>query len=315
MKNEFKYISDISSKEFEEKVVLPFYNEKGRPCILIRNSRKKQTVTTGSTDNLEYHLNSVFFKDSVPYYFHMIACVKDDGYSKEQFAIAYEYLFKVMDEPKSDFEIASLINSLEQLFKITPEKDLFKLHTGVYGELLFVLHAHNSGCIQVLSKYHKNFFSKHDLEIDRYNRIEVKSTVSTNRIHHFSHDQLVRDDVNVYVASIMLEESSEGVSLEELFDKVINITDDPKVILWLGQLKGYCAISGEEKGPSFAFDKAISDLKIFDAKVLPHLEIDETNGVSDISYNVDCATADNLDFKGFIKTINEIIKSELTSED
>lgn len=310
MKNEFKYISNISSKEFEEKVVLSFCNEEGRPCVLIRNSKPKQNVTTGVTDNLEYHLNSVFFKDSIPYYFHMIACVKNDDYSKEQFTIAYEWLFKTMNKPKSDFEISSLINSLEQLFKVTPERDLDKLFIGVYGELLFMLHAYNSGCKQILSKYHKNFYSKHDLEIDKYNRIEVKSTISSKRIHHFSHDQLVRNDVNVYVVSILFEKSVEGVSLEELFEKIISIATDPAIILWLGQLKGYCGISKEKKGPSFAYDKAVNDLKVFDAKNLPHIELDGIKGISDVSYDVDCTIADNLVFNEFISTINELINKE-----
>ena len=307
MRSEFKYYSDINIEEFENDIVLPFYDEDGRPCVLIRNSKKKQTVTEGSTDNLEYHLNSVFYKDDTPYYFHLISCVKDDGYSKEQFSIVYDYLFKTMDCPKSDYEIGSLINSLEQLFKITPEKDLFKLHTGVYGELLFTLYAYECGCSQILSKYHSNFFSKHDFELDRYNRIEVKSSISSKRIHHFSHDQIFRTDVNVYVVSILLEESTEGVSLNELFEKVVSISSDPKIILWLGQLKGYCAITKENPGPAFSFDKAIHDMKVFNAKELPHLEIDGTNGISNVSYDVDCSTTDNMIFDNFMHVINNII--------
>ena len=120
MKSEFKYVADISNETFETENVLPFINEEGKPCILIRNSKNKTNILKGSTDNLEYHLNSTFYKGDKVYYFHMISCLKSDGYSKEQFEIAYEYLFKSLNEPKSDFDIGSLINSLEQLFKITP---------------------------------------------------------------------------------------------------------------------------------------------------------------------------------------------------
>ena len=309
MKNEFKYIAEISKEEFENEVVLPFINEEGKTCILIRNSKKKTNILKGSTDNLEYHLNSTFYKDETPNYFHMISCKKIDNYSKEQFEIAHEYLFKLFKEPKSDYEISALINSLEQLFKVTPEKNLQQLHTGVFGELLFVLFAYENGVKQILSKYHSNFYSKHDLELDRKNRIEIKSTISSKRIHRFSHDQLVRRDVNVYVVSLILEESSEGVSLNELFEKVLNISDDFKTTLWLGQLKGFCGVSKENKGPSFSIDKALQDIKFFKAKDLPHLNINDTNGVTNVVYDVDCSLGDNMDVSSFIDMINTIINN------
>lgn len=310
MKTEFIYFAEITEKDFEEKHVLPFTNEDGRPCVLIRNSTDKQNILTGSTDNLEYRLNTVITRNEKRYFFHIISCIKNDGYSKEQFAIAYNYLFKSIDEPKSDFEIGSLINSLEQLFKITPEKDRFKLHVGVYGELLFLDDMIKMGCSDIISSYHSNFFSKHDLEIDRLNRIEIKTTVGTKRIHHFSHDQIFRNDVKVYVVSNLLEESEEGVSLNEIFEKIISQTTDPKSILWLGQLKGYCGISNNNSGPSFSYEKAINDLRIFDAKDLPHLEIKDEQGITNISYDVDCSLSEELELQQFVNEINILINNK-----
>lgn len=307
MKNEFKYISEIGTQTFENENVLPFINEEGKPCVLIRNSKNKNITTKGSTDNLEFHFNSIFSKDGKNYYFHVISCVNNDGYSKEQFEIAYEYLFKTIDKPQSDYEISKLINSIEQLFKITPEKNLMKLHTGIYGELLFLFYAHMNGITRILSKYHSDFFSKHDLELDNKNRIEIKTTLDTKRIHHFSHDQIFRKDVNVLVISILLEESSEGVSLNELFDKVIKLSSDPQTILMLGQLKGFCGISSTNVGPSFSFEKACDDLRVFIAEELPHLEIISTNGISNVAYDVDCSMANNMTFSDFVTFVNKII--------
>lgn len=308
MKNSFKYISDLSEKEFDNNVVLPFYNEKGRPCILIKNSKQKNNIFRGTTDNIEYHLNTIVQKDGKNHYVQIISCLKDDGYSKEQFTIAYDYLFKLLDSPKSDVELGSLINSLEQLFKVSPEKDLFKLHVGVYGELLFLYYFKSLGCEKIIDKYHSNFYLKHDLELNKNNRIEVKTSVNSKRIHHFSHDQLYRKDVQVYVGSIILEESSEDVSLNELFNMVIAQTSDPSSILWFGQLKGFCGISKENVGPSFSFDKACHDIKVFYSKDLPHLEIEEVKGISNVSYDVDCSMADNLDNNEFANLINQLTK-------
>ena len=307
MRIEYKYISNISIEDFNKNNVLPFYNENNNPCVLIKNSKNKEILSTGSTDNLLYHLNSIFIKDNNKYYFHVIMCKHNDEYSKEQFSLLYEYLFKSIDEPKSDFDIETLINSLEDLFKITEEKDLIKLHTGVFGELLFVNYAYDMGCSQILTKYHKKFYSKHDLELDKNNRIEIKSSLSQNRIHTFSHDQIYRKDVKVYVVSILLEESSEGVTLYELFEKLINKSSDSDIVFWLSKLKGFCGISHENVGPSFAYQKALNELKVFDAESLPHLTLDNVKGISNISYDVNCSTCDDINFNDFIKIINNLI--------
>ena len=89
MKTEFKYIAELTETEFETQTVLPFTNEEGRPCVLIRNAVEKQNVLSGATDNLEYRLNTMVTHDSKRYFFHIVSCTKDDGYSKEQFGIAY----------------------------------------------------------------------------------------------------------------------------------------------------------------------------------------------------------------------------------
>ena len=154
---------------------------------------------------------------------HVISCLKDDGYSKEQFAIAYEYLFKKIRYPQSDVDLSKLISSLEQLFRVTPEQDKKKLHIGVFGELLFLLFLYDHGYKEIFAKYHSYFYSKHDIEIDGHNRIEIKSTTESHRIHSFKHDQLFRQDINVYVGSLILEYSQEGTSLFSLFEKVMLI--------------------------------------------------------------------------------------------
>ena len=313
MKTEFKYIAEITENEFKTQVVLPFINEEGRPCVLIRNAVEKFNLQSGSTDNLEYRLNTVVEHKNNKYYFHIISCTKNDGYSKEQFSIVYTYLFKSIIEPKTDFEIGSLINSLEQLFKITPEKDRFELQLGVFGELLFIDYLFNNSCPRIISCYHSNFFSKHDLEIDRNNRIEVKTTIGGKRIHHFSHDQIFRKDVNVYIASSLLEESEEGVSLYEMFENIISKATNPKDILHFGQLKGYCGVSETNPGPCFSYKKGLNDLKIFNAHNLPHLVEGEIKGISNIKYDVDCSTSLEENTHDFINLLNDLLDKKETN--
>lgn len=304
--NTYRYLSEISSQEFQNAPVLPFRSEDGRPCVLIRNKKEKTVVQTGTTDNIEYHLNSTVEKDGSKYCFHIISCIKNDQAAKEQFEIAYQYLFKKIKYPQTDLEITKLISSLEQLFKVTPEADKKKLQIGVYGELLFLIYIYENGYESILSKYHSYFYSKHDIEIDNHNRIEIKTSVNAKRIHAFRHDQLYRTDIKVFVGSLILEYSQEGVSLYELFEKVIGLITNPDDLLDMGSLKNMCDISEDKKGPSFSYNRALEEIKIFDSEKLPHLTIGNVNGVTNVAYDVDCGLADSIKLQDFISYLKSL---------
>lgn len=299
----YRYQSEISEEEFKHSNVLSFTDEEGRPAIMIKNAANKTIMTAGKTDNIEYHLNSIITKNNVDYYFHVIRCTKGDTYSKEQFDIAFKYLFDKISCPQKDSELSTLISSLESLFKVSKEADLSNLRLGIFGELLFVDQLYVHGYQEILDKYHSDFFSKHDIEIDSKTRIEIKTTKAAPRIHTFKHDQLVRTDIDVYVGSLILEPSEEGMSLLDLFERIEGYLTTPEQILTFGQLKSFARISRDDPGPSFAFERAVSLIKIFEAESLPHLVFSESRGISNISYNVDCGLADSLAIEDFIGKI------------
>jgi hypothetical protein len=305
IETEYQYVADISLEEFKNAVVLPFKNaEDGRPAILIRNKREKNVLKTGATDNIEFHLNSVIEKDGQPFYFHVISCVNNDGYSKEQFDFVFRYLFRRINSPMDDEEVSRLISSLQDLFKVSPETDRKDLWIGVYGELLFLYAIHENDYPEIVEKYHHDFFSKHDIELDQKTRVEVKTTVGSKRIHHFKHDQICRTDILVYVASLMLEQAQEGTSLHELFNLVSTFMEDQNDIYSLAKLRGYCAISEDNPGPSFSFEKGLEDLKVFLASKLPHLAKEDVPGVTSIEYDVDCSLAESMSLSDFIADIS-----------
>lgn len=307
MNNSFKYISDISENELNNSVVLPFKNDNGLSCIMIKNDRNKDNPNIGKTDYLEYHMNSVVSRGDKNYFVHIIIYTKHETYAIEQFNIAYEYLFKEIKKPISDYELSVLIQSFETLFKVSSDSDLYKLQTGVYGELLTLYYLYENGCSKIFTKFHKNFFSKHDIEFDAFNRMEIKSSVSSKRIHNFSHDQLMRTDINVLVSSVLLEESEEGLSLFDLFNKLLGVAYNPDLYLTLGKLKGMCGVSSENKGVKFAFEKAINDIRFYDSKSLPHVDKSSYPGVFNIKYDVDCSTVEPKIVSDLILFLNEII--------
>lgn len=308
MKTEIKYVADIDLKTFEKEHVLLFLDEEQHPCIFIRNSKEKTIPVIGRTDDLEYKLNCVLHKNGRDFYFHRITCLGRDDSARSHFMIAYDYLSKAVNEPKSDYALFELFDSLEQLFKVTPEKENSKLQIGVYGELLFLLLMYEQGVEWVFDKYHQNFFSKHDLEIDQNNRIEIKSCLGSSRIHRFSHDQLMRTDARVFVVSVLLEKSSEGVSLNELFRRTISFVSNPKIALFLAELKLLCNVSAENPGLTICFEKAKENVRIFEAASLPHLPLTGVDGVTNIKYDVDCAGCQSFDVPDFSHFLKALIR-------
>jgi len=298
---QFRYVASISDAELENNIVIPCIDEEGFQCILLKNAERKEIKSLLETDSLEIKLNRVLMREQTSFYVHIIKAKKQDLNSKEQFEIIFEYLFKKMAYPLTDSELSGLLTSLEDLFKITPDSNKRTLQIGVYGELLTLLYLYNNGYQNIVNKYHRNFYSKHDIEINSVTRMEVKSTITSKRIHNFSHDQIMRDDVEVVVSSCMLEESKEGTSLYQLFKTVEDLIVDPEIMLAIKKLKLRCGISDTDEGIKCSFEKAEEDIRFYKAKVLPKIPIRSVDGVTNITYDVDCSTAPAI---GFLDVVN-----------
>lgn len=301
--DKFKYISKVSIQELENSVVIPCMDEEGNHSILIKNKFNKSVLSRFNTDNLDIQIDATLHLNNQEYYFHIITNNKNDNYSLKQFQIIYEYIFKKFDKPVGSDELIILISSLEEFFKTTPDPDLFTLQVGVFGELFTLKTLYRYGYTDIINKYHNNFYSKHDMEIDTFRRIEIKTTVSEKRIHNFKHNQIARTDIEVYVCSVMLEESQVGLSLYELFLLVISLYSDPESIFSLRKLMKKCNVSEENYGVRFAIEKANKKFKIFSASLLPKIEADIPDSITNIKYDVNCSSADDIKIEDFINMI------------
>lgn len=287
----YRYISYISLEEFERDIVIPCSDDEGFSALLIKNSNPNKKISSVyKTNNLKWELNKILQKEGQPFSFHIIKMLSKDLYSVSQFNIIFEYIFSKIQSPISDLEMQKLFNSLEDLFRVTPEKDLRKLQTGVYGELLTLRYLYENGVDEIGNKYHNHFSSKHDIEINSDVRIEVKSSVGEKRIHRFSHNQISRTDITVLIASLIFEESKEGTPLKELFNYAFNIISDPDIIFNLHILYKRCGLE-ESDGVKFSLMKAFDDIRFINASDAPKIPVQDFDGISNISYDVDLSMA------------------------
>ena len=311
--SDFKYIADISEQYLDEAVVVPCRNEQGFQTILIKNASQKRISSFFATDNLSIKLDKVLLKGEKEYFVHIIESKKTDGFAAQQFQVIYDYIFGKITDPISSVDLFNLISSLEEYFRLTPDPNRKKIQIGVFGELLSLCYLYESGFPEILNKYHNDFFSKHDIEISSSVRLEVKTTTGDKRIHHFRHDQICRKDIDVYVLSVLLEASQEGLTLYDLFMRVIGMVMDPDKKFALKKLMVRCAVSEEDKGLSFSESLAYSKIRIFDGKVLPKIKDEIPNGVSAIEYDVDCSLAKEMNVQDAIGIM--VLNNVTTNQD
>lgn len=300
-----KYITDLTKEEVDASVVIKCLDKDGKLCILIKNSLCKKTSFVYQTDNLMANFDIVLTLDDEEMYFHIITLKKTID-AEEQFDMIYDYIFKKIDSPMNSSELIILLKSIEELFKITPEKDNINFQIGVYGELFCLTHLYNLGYESIIEKYHDNFYTKHDVEINERIRLEIKSTIKEKRIHSFRHNQICRDDIDVFVCSVMLEYSKEGKTLYDLFMDAIKLYSNPDSIFSLKKLMKKCGVDQEKQGISISFEKANQDFKVFDAKSLPHIVGNIPNGVTNVEYDVDCELNEGMNLTDFIIFLNSV---------
>ena len=288
----FKYLSTITEVELDNDVVIPCTDEDGFHCILIKNSKRKTLNGAYSTDNLDIKINRVLSRNGNDYYVHIIKAKKNDGYSNSQFNTIFEYVFSKIENEIDDIQLSGLITSLEDYFKTTQNPNRRETQIGVFGELLAIKYLAGCGYSEIVNKYHTNFYSKHDIEINSGLRMEIKATTSEKRIHHFKHNQIMRSDVEVLIVSILLEEAKEGVSLRELFNMVMPLFHDADSIFALKKLMIRCGLDEEDCGMSFSFEKAMQNIRFYSASKLPKINKENFDGITNIEYDVDCSNCE-----------------------
>ncbi len=301
---QFKYIGNIPSEELNNGIVHACINEDGFRCILIKNAVEKTVLSTYETDNLSIRMNTVLSFEDNNYYFHVVTAKMNDAAANSSFEMIYDYVFKKIQNPILDTELAELILSIEEFFRITPERNNRQLQIGVWGELFCVLYMFRQGYEDIIRKYHNNFYLKHDVEFSEKLRLEIKTTIDQNRIHRFRHDQLCRKDVEVIVASLVLEEAQIGLSLFSLFCEVLDLVEDVEDRFALQKLMKLCGVSEEKQGLSFSENKAEQDIRFYMAESLPMIIADIPKGVTKLEYNVDCDLGNPMPLETVIELID-----------
>lgn len=222
---------------------------------------------------------------------HALVCEASEADDVGTFLILAEALLAGYDGRGFDEgTLTSFFRSMVRLFSVTPARDTQSARLGLWGEL-FVM-SRVRGFRFWGPHWHSEGTRRFDFSCGR-NRIEVKTTIGSERVHHFSHRQLVAaEGEQIRIASIVTSEDDSGLSLRELVRACRRSLLGRSDVLKLEKAVRYAGMNHAcEAGPVLDSAEAAASLAWFRAEDAPHFPMPEPAGVSGARYRVDLATA------------------------
>lgn len=186
--------------------------------------------------------------------------------------------------------LTSFFRSMVSLFAVTPARDLRSEQQGLWGELFTMSRVR--GFRFWVPFWHSEVDRRFDFSCGR-DRVEVKTTVGSERTHHFSHRQIFAiEGEEIIIASLVMRQDDTGLSLRQLIAECRTALHGTHDFLKLEKAVRRAGMEhSSESGPSFDAAEAGMSLAWFRSSDVPHFRIPEPPGVSETRYRVNFSTA------------------------
>ncbi len=220
-------------------------------------------------------------------FFTIIQCTASDLQLQYYFLRVCSSLLYTLGQTPSLSEISIAVNRLIELFQ-SMKTSSKKALQGLWTEL-FVIHNSNNPDILV-EAWHLAPEDKYDFALGNQ-RLEVKSSATIDRIHHFSLEQLhPLSDVTILIASLFAKRSQEGLSINELANS-IKSTLVPKSELMFKVEQLIIATLGDSwrYASAVKFDTVLAkkSLSFFEVDKIPSVDPNLPFGVSEVRFKAD----------------------------
>lgn len=152
--------------------------------------------------------------------FSIITLCSNDMSLQEYFINIFNMILRKISSHPSNKELSIEVECLISIFT-SLSKPARKKAQGLWAELLVIEKSLNPETL--VASWHRQSNAKYDFTMGR-DKIEVKSTSTGERVHHFSLDQLnPSPNSRLLIASIIVRESApdvNGLSIKDLYDKI-----------------------------------------------------------------------------------------------
>lgn len=215
---------------------------------------------------------------------------------------------KLSDEPTHK-QLKSEIQKLVELFSKfsqPPRKTL----QGLWAELLVIEQSKNPEYL--IQSWHISPQSKFDFN-DGKDKIEVKSTSKSNRIHRFSSEQLNPNvHSNLWIASVFVIETGQGKTIFDLINNICKRLKSSDLQIRLKEVVAYTLSNNLENAFDTYFDyqQGIDTLAFYDFKDVPSIDSKTIpKGVNNVRFDVDLSYCNTLKEKQIYFSDSSLFKS------
>tara|TARA_R110002049_G_scaffold16455_6_gene65497 strand:- start:456 stop:1436 length:981 start_codon:yes stop_codon:yes gene_type:complete len=158
--------------------------------------------------------------------FSVVSYIGQNNDVKELFLSTCQILLKSLGQNPSNKQIKNTVEKFIELFKAVKENPRNSI-LGLWGELFLI--EQSSFPEKSIAGWHSIPEEKFDFNFGRL-RLEVKSSSTETRTHHFSSEQLNPvNDTEIIIASILTSMNSGGLCIADLLNKINNkLSNYPK---------------------------------------------------------------------------------------
>lgn len=300
--NQFKELkaSKDHSKEF---AVIPIHepqhkigmSEEGYPKFFICTNDTVSTTPNITLNilSVEYNLSCTFIDDDdtkVSYHYTVVTLRSSDNTLQEYFFDIVIMMLARLPEIPTKREIAIEVENLISIFSAMTCPPRKKIQ-GLWTELLVIEQSFMPETL--INAWHDLPTAKFDFTMGR-DKVEVKSTSSETRVHHFSLDQLCPSTHSrIIIASAIVRESAAGnggLSVRDLYDKICARVPSADARIHIMKVIAETIGTDIHRLNEVYFDYvgACDTLKFFDANDIPGVDKDAVQpGVTSVGFNSD----------------------------
>lgn len=236
--------------------------------------------------------------------FTLIVCLSSEPVLHKYFL---ETVGRLASLDTSDIHLDRLLLQLAYLFQ-TLELKPQRTAVGLWGELVIIYIAND--CHSMIRAWHNSRYKVHDFS-HQETYMEIKTTSSNTRKHHFSYHQI--NPTGSYkagvIGSLLATLDGGNVSIHQLADKIRErVATDLEVLLRFEQVLLECVGDDMEHifPQAFNLDHSIKNIKFFSASDIPAIREPLRQGVSNVSFESDLSfsapTKDLFDFGQILDT-------------
>lgn len=195
-----------------------------------------------------------------------------------------------------------LFSALVNLFSRSGQSSEAELQ-GLYAELCVILFFDREG-INLCNYWQKQEKMNFDFSISNSKRIEVKSTVRAERIHHFRHEQLLSDLYDIIIVSLLLRKDDAGTSLFSLINQVRSAhAEDFDSLLYIDRL--IKNISEDDlRRVRYDDEYTKEHLRFYPAAKIPRFDEVQPDGVTHTEYDSDLSASECVLYDDFVSWMN-----------